>query len=95
MNTKPIPAIVMLCAGFVTCVVGIIQHFSFGTFVKSLFLILLVFAILGCALKLFLDKGFHMMQDPLSEYESLDLDEDLMDELTMSGDEYMDDYRDD
>ena len=38
MNTKPIPAIIMLTAGFVTCVVGIVQHFSFGTYVKTLFL---------------------------------------------------------
>ena len=35
MNTKPIPAIIMLTAGLVTCIVGIVQHFSFGTYVKT------------------------------------------------------------
>ena len=48
MKTKPIPAIIMLTAGFVTCIVGIVEHFSFGTYVKSLFLVLIVFYLLGC-----------------------------------------------
>ena len=94
MNTKPIPAIVMLTAGFITCVVGIVQHFSFGVFVKTLFLVLIGFYLLGCIVKLVLDKGFRVMDDPLSDYEGLEIDEDLMDDLAMPDDEYQDDYRD-
>lgn len=94
MNTKPIPAIVMLTAGFITCVVGIVQHFSFGVFVKTLFLVLIGFYLLGCIVKLVLDKGFRVMDDPLSDYEGLEIDEDLMDDLAMTDDEYQDDYRD-
>ena len=94
MNTKPIPAIIMLTAGFVTCIVGIVQHFSFGTYVKTLFLVLIGFYLLGCIVKLVLDKGFRVMDDPLSEYEGLEIDEDLMDELAMTDDEYQDDYQD-
>ena len=94
MNTKPIPAIVMLTAGFITCVVGIVQHFSFGVFVKTLFLVLIGFYLLGCIVKLVLDKGFRVMDDPLSDYEGLEIDEDLMDDLAMTDDEYQDDYQD-
>ena len=94
MNTKPIPAIIMLTAGFVTCVVGIVQHFSFGTYVKTLFLVLIGFYLLGCIVKLVLDKGFRVMDDPLSEYEGLEIDDDLIDELVMTDEDYLDDFQD-
>ena len=94
MNTKPIPAIIMLAAGFMTCVVGIVQHFSFGTYVKTLLLVLIGFYLLGCIVKLVLDKGFRVMDDPLSEYEGLEIDDDLIDDLAMTDDEYQDDCQD-
>ena len=94
MYTKPIPAIIMLTAGFVTCIVGIVQHFSFGTYVKTLLLVLIGFYLLGCIVKLVLDKGFRVMDDPLSEYEGLEIDDDLIDDLAMTDDEYQDDYQD-
>ena len=94
MNTKPIPAIIMLTAGFVTCIVGIVQHFSFGTYVKTLLLVLIGFYLLGCIVKLVLDKGFGVMDDPLSAYDELEIDEDLTSDLAMTDDEYQDDYQD-
>ena len=94
MNTKPIPAIIMLTAGFVTCIVGIVQHFSFGKYIKTLFLVLIGFYLLGCIVKLVLDKGFRVMDDPLMEYEGMEIEEDLMDELAMTDDEYEDDFQD-
>ena len=94
MNTKPIPAIIMLTAGFVTCIVGIVQHFSFGKYIKTLFLVLIGFYLLGCIVKLVLDKGFRVMDDPLSEYEGLEIGDDLIDDLAMSDDDYQDDYQD-
>lgn len=94
MNTKPIPAIIMLTAGLVTCIVGIVKHFSFGTYVKTLLLVLIGFYLLGCIVKLVLDKGFRVMDDPLSEYEGLEIDDDLIDDLAMTDDEYQDDYQD-
>ena len=94
MNTKPIPAIIMLTAGFVTCIVGIVQHFSFGKYIKTLFLVLIGFYLLGCIVKLVLDKGFRVMDDPLSEYEGLEIDDDLIDDMAMSDDDYQDDYQD-
>lgn len=94
MNTKPIPAIIMLAAGFVTCVVGIVQHFSFGTYIKTLFLVLIGFYLFGCIVKLVIDKGFRVMDDPLSEFEGLEIGDDLIDDLAISDDEYQDEYQD-
>lgn len=87
MNTKPIPAIVMLSAGFVTCIITIIQHVSVGEFIKTLFCVLVGFYFLGCIAKLVLDRGFRVMQDPLSEIEGLEMDEELLDD-TPYDDEY-------
>ena len=94
MKTRSVPAIVMLTAGAVTCIVGIVQHFSFGTYVETLFFVLVLFYLLGCIAKLVIDKGFRMMQDPLAAYGTLEMDEDLMDDLAMADDEYQDDYFD-
>ena len=55
---------------------------------------LVIFYLLGCIVKLVLDKGFEVMQDPLSEFENMDMDDDLIDEMAMSDDDYMDDYTD-
>lgn len=90
MNTRSIPAIVMLAAGFVTCVVGILNNFSFGTFTKTLFLVLIGFYVLGCIVKLVLDKGFRIMQDPLSEYAGMEMDEELIDEYSLDDEDYHD-----
>lgn len=94
MNTKPVPAIIMLVAGFVTCIVGIVQHFSIGTYIKTLFLVLIGFYLLGCIVKLVIDKGFRVMDDPLSEFEGLEIGDDLIDDLAISDDEYQDEYQD-
>lgn len=94
MNTKPIPAIIMLAAGFVTCIVGIVQHFSFGTYIKTLFLVLIGFYLFGCIVKLVIDKGFRVMEDPLSEFAGLEAGDDLMDDLAITDDDYEDDYQD-
>lgn len=90
MNTKSIPAIIMLTAGFVTCIVGILRHFSFGMFTKTLFLVLIGFYLLGCIVKFALDKGFRIMQDPLSEYAGMEIDEELIDEFPLDDEDYQD-----
>lgn len=90
MNTKSIPAIIMLAAGFVTCIIGIVEHFSFGMFTKTLFLILIGFYLLGCIVKLVLDKGFRIMQDPLSEYAGMEIDEEMIDDFDLEDEDYQD-----
>ena len=58
MKTKQVPAIVMLTAGLIVCVISIAQHMEFGEFVTTLFLVLICFYILGCVAKVILDKNF-------------------------------------
>ncbi|MDD6038394.1 MAG: hypothetical protein PUD20_06340 [bacterium] len=88
MNTKPIPAIIMLVAGLTTCIISIVQHFSLGTFVTTLFCVLLIFYLLGCIARVVLDKGFRVMQDPLSEFEDSEMDEDLVDDSPSLNDDW-------
>lgn len=56
MKTKGIPAVVMLLAGFVTCIIGIVQHMETDVFIKTLLAVLIIFYLLGCIVKLVLVK---------------------------------------
>lgn len=71
MKTKPIPAIVMLLAGFVTCIMSIYNHLSLKTFTKTLLLVLIIFYLFGIIIKIVLDKNFVVMkeEETLSEDE--------------------------
>lgn len=83
MKTKSVPAIIMLIAGFIACVMGMITHMEVAGFMKMLLIVLIVFYILGCIVKLVLDKNFAEMQDEETtdgeetenEEESLDAEE--------------------
>lgn len=94
MNTRPVPVIIMLTAGFVTCISGIVQHFSFGTYIKTLLLVLVGFYLVGCIIRLILDKGFRLMDDSVNEYASMELGGDIMDDLALTDDDYIDEYQD-
>ena len=86
MNTKPLPAIIMLLAGFVTCVISIVQHFSFGKFVKIEFGVLVGFYVLGYILKIVFEKGYHLMDEPLVEFSDDDMDLELLDDTVSDED---------
>jgi hypothetical protein len=61
MKTKPIPAIIMLTAGLVTCIVGIIRPVGFFEFIRTLLIVLIIFYIAGCIVKVVLDRNFSDM----------------------------------
>lgn len=67
MKTRGIPAVIMLLAGFVTCIIGIAQQMDTAQFMKTLFVVLIVFYILGCVIKIILDKNFKDMDEPEEE----------------------------
>ena len=67
MKTKGIPAVVMLLAGFVTCIIGIVQHMETDVFIKTLLAVLIIFYVLGCIVKLVLDNNFKEMDEPEEE----------------------------
>ncbi len=59
MKTKPIPAIVMLTAGFITCIVAIFQKMELlFAFTKTLLLVLIIFYVLGGIAAYILEKEF-------------------------------------
>ena len=51
MRTKAIPAVVMMIAGFVTCILSLIQRVPTGDFLKDLLIVLILFYILGIIIK--------------------------------------------
>lgn len=58
MKTKSVPALIMLLAGFITCIAGIAGHMEIVRFTKMLLIVLIVFYFLGCIVKMILDKNF-------------------------------------
>ena len=69
MKTKQIPAVVMLLAGFVTCIVAIFQGIELGKFLRILLLVLIGFYVCGCVIKVILDKNFKEMEEAETEEE--------------------------
>lgn len=62
MNTKKIPAIVMLLAGSVACIVTYINHYSLKDMLVVLVLTLVIFLIIGIVIKVILDS-FELPED--------------------------------
>lgn len=56
MNTKRIPAVVMLLAGAVACITTYINHYSLEDMLMVLLITLVAFLIIGVAIKLILDS---------------------------------------
>lgn len=71
MKTNGIPAIVMLLAGFVDCLIAIRTHMTLGNFTRQLFLVLLIFYVIGCIVKLILDRNMKAMEEVKTVKEEL------------------------
>lgn len=56
MNTKIIPAVIMLLAGSVTCIVTYINHYSLKEMLITLFVVFVIFLIIGIIVKKILDS---------------------------------------
>lgn len=63
MKTKSIPALIMLTAGLVACIAGIAEHMEAVRFTKMLLIVLILFYVLGCAVKMILDRSFKKMKE--------------------------------
>ena len=81
MKTKSVPAIIMLSAGFIACIAGMYAHMEVAGFMKMLLIVLIVFYILGCIVKVILDKNFAEMQDEeTTDGDQIHSDEDVSEE---------------
>ena len=76
MKRKAIPAIVMLFGGFCSCVIGILNHMDSAAYIKMLFIVLVVFYVLGCVVKIIIDKNFPEMAEKEEATEDDEKDED-------------------
>ena len=68
MNTRNIPALVMLTAGLVAGIVMFRMHYSLYTMSWVILLVFAVFYVLGCLIRLMHDK-FGMQQEKKKEAE--------------------------
>lgn len=81
MNTKSIPAIVMLLAGFIACIAGMHAHMEVAGFLKMLLIVLIIFYILGCVIKLILDRNFvEVQEEETTDGDQIQSDEDVSEE---------------
>lgn len=82
MKTNFIPALIMLCAGFVDCLLAIRNRLSLREFTIELLIVLVVFYVIGIVVRFVLDKFFGTMtidgteEDEESEeaVENIDMD---------------------
>ena len=56
MKTKLIPALIMLLGGATACIFGMKNHYQTTEFLTMLFIVLLVFYMLGSIIKMLLDR---------------------------------------
>lgn len=58
VNTRTLPAIIVLSAALISCAFSLIQKVEFGVFVGRLFLSVVIFGIIGVAVRVILDRYF-------------------------------------
>ena len=58
MKTKSIPAILMLLAGALACILGFMYQYETTKFFAMVLIVLVVFYMLGCILKIVIEKNF-------------------------------------
>ena len=63
MKTKQIPALVTLTAAFAMCIISFINDFSLSFLIRTMFVVLLGFYLLGCIIKLILDRNMSQMAE--------------------------------
>lgn len=67
MKTKQIPAIIMLIAGLVISIIGIVMQMDSTRFLKILSIVLVSFYIIGFIAKIILDKNFKEEKEKATE----------------------------
>lgn len=87
MNTKPIPAIVMLLAGFCMCMISIINGYSLSFLIRRLLFVLIGFYILGCVIKIVLDANSQKDADELTADDLGFADGEILEDIEVSEEE--------
>ena len=87
MKTKDLPAIVMLLAGAVYCLIGIRYQIPLMDFLVQLLIVLLVFWIIGGIVRMFLDKFMGEIEDKSKSEEDEETEETDADEENTESEE--------
>lgn len=69
MNTKPIPALLALFAGFVTCIMSFVQHVDIVIFAKRFVIVSIIFFIIGMIARILIELNFKDILYPAPEEE--------------------------
>lgn len=80
MKTDNVPALVMLIAGVVYCLIGICNGIELTCFLSQLFIVLIVFLIIGNILKAVFDKTM-IIEGPEIIEEDVEMDVEESEEL--------------
>ena len=74
MNTKPIPALLALIAGFVTCIMSFVQHVDIVVFAKRFVIVCVIFFIIGMIARILIEVNFKDILHPWPEEEAVNED---------------------
>lgn len=72
MKTNHVPALVMLSAGALYCLIGIRNGIELTQFMTELLIVLLIFLMIGSILRAVLDKAMDVMATKIVEEERSD-----------------------
>ena len=75
MNTKPIPAVLALIAGFVTCIMSFVQGIDVVVFAKRFVFVCLIFYVIGTVICIVINMNFKEMANEDEQDESSTEDE--------------------
>lgn len=85
-NTRPIPILITLSAAGISSVVSILKQVTFGRFVWNLLITVIIFGILGCLVRVFLDIGFNIDKKE-EEQKNLEVEEETTETTEESSDQ--------
>ncbi len=69
MNTKSLPAVLALIAGFATCIMSFVQHVDTVVFAKRFIIICIIFFAIGTVISVIIQMNFKDMSDDKTESE--------------------------
>ncbi|MCD7709340.1 MAG: hypothetical protein LUI02_05650 [Clostridiales bacterium] len=92
MKTNGIPAIITLVAAAIDCVISLISRVTLMVFLRRLLIVLIVFYVIGCIVKVILDLNFpeteeEKAEEEAAEGEEAEAGEDEAEEETVEGEE--------
>ncbi len=85
MKTKSIPAMLMLVAGAMACMLGFIYHYETTHFFTMVLTVLIIFYVLGCIVKIIIDKNFSVRQS--EEEKTVEETEDMKENIDSESEE--------